>query len=181
VNRVLFYAPIVDDPLRPNKNSDEMPPPDEPEIIGEELPMAIEQAGSKNVRWRVETLDEANLVSSHVLGEEGMHAPVLDLDGVEPVGVLCLIQNWLAKRGVESNVNDFAIVASTSPGHFHLFCDVAMPWGMYSELLVKLGDRKMLEEGYVGVSLAREATFVRKPGHLKPEAVLETMEEVVPF
>lgn len=166
MDRVPYYAPIVDTAFCPPSGIEGG------EIVGEEKsPEQIhDEWVERNVRWRVSSIDDANLVSSHVQGLDGFHAPVLDLDKSEnPVGVCMFIGNWLRKRGFPNTENDFVLVPSTSPGHFHLYVDVAIPWETYQLLLLRLGEEGILESGFVGVSLAREATFVRKPGHLKPQ------------
>jgi hypothetical protein len=61
-----------------------------------------------------------------------------------------------------------ALVPSTTPGHFHLYLDVPMPWEKYRALLIALGDAGILEPGYVSASLTREQTFVRRPEVKKP-------------
>lgn len=181
MNRVLFYAPIVDDPLGPPSSGFD-------DVFGEES-VGVETTPAeemrrwreKHIRWRVENLQEANLVSSYVDGGESLdgdgyelHAPVLDLDHSDnPVGVCAFIGNWLRKRGYQTHENDFMLIPSSTEGHFHLYIDVALPWPTYSELLVRLGDEKILEDGYVSVSLARGATFVRKPGHRKPAPLVD--------
>lgn len=85
---------------------------------------------------------EANLVSSRVdiEGVENIHAPVLDID--------------LAAE----------LVPSSTPGHFHLYIDKLMTWEKYEKLLYALRDCGVISKGYVGASIARGATFVRKKG-----------------
>lgn len=89
--------------------------------------------------------DEANLVSSiidrpvHGL-EPPMHAPVIDLD------FPC------------------SLVESSTPGHFHLYLDRPVSWERYAALLKALRWAGLIEEGFYRLSIARGATFVRKPG-----------------
>lgn len=83
-----------------------------------------------------------NLVSS--LCGDGMHMPVLDLDvphRYEP---------------------------SSTPGHGHLYLDVPMTWDAYVKLLGALADAGIIEEGFARLSIERGASFVRKPGVIKP-------------
>lgn len=87
---------------------------------------------------------KGNLYSSEVAGVPGMHAPTLDIDGI--------------------NVD---LVDSTTPGNVHLYIDKPMTWDMYRRLLLVLQDCGILAEPYVRLSLARGATFLRKPGVLK--------------
>lgn len=96
-------------------------------------------------RYEVASEDKANLVGSRLKGDEpeGLHAPVLDLD-------------FPAR-----------LVPSTTPGHFHLYLDVAMPWRKYRALLMALCTAGIIEPGYMKASIARRATFVRKPGVVK--------------
>lgn len=81
---------------------------------------------------------DANLVSS--LGDDGLHYPVLDLD----FGAY--------------------VVPSSTPGHFHLYLERAMPWDTYAGLLVALAEAGVIERGYADACLARGMTFVRMPG-----------------
>lgn len=82
---------------------------------------------------------DANLVSS--LLPNGNHAPVIDID--------------LPCR----------LVASKTPGHFHLYIDKEMTWGQYSNLLDALKYAGVVEPNYVTVSKKRRMTNVR----LRPE------------
>lgn len=88
-----------------------------------------------------ETLETANLISSE-LGY-GFHAPVIDLDVPHK------------------------LVPSTTEGHSHLYIDVPMGWEQYSKLLRVLAECGIIEQGYCDASLARHASYVRKPGHKK--------------
>lgn len=86
---------------------------------------------------------DANLVGSQT-DHAGIHMPVLDLDfpaRLEP---------------------------SSTPGHFHLYLDVPLDWNEYTDMLTSLQRVGVLEDGFVGASLAKGGTFVRKPGVLKP-------------
>lgn len=94
-------------------------------------------------RYEVASESTANLIGSQLSGAPHTHAPVLDLD-------------FPAK-----------LVPSTTPGHFHLYLDRAMPWSQYRSLLIALGEAGVLEPGYVSASIRRGQTFVRKPGIVK--------------
>lgn len=83
---------------------------------------------------------EANVISSRVAGEEGVHAPVLDFD------FPC------------------QLIPSSTPGHFHFVADKRMTWEEYKALLLVLRHVGMIEEGYYQASIQRGATFIRKPG-----------------
>lgn len=90
-------------------------------------------------RWCLPTdnVDVAELVSSEV--GHGIHMPVLDLDVPHHV------------------------VASTTPGHSHLYVDVPMTWQQYKRLLTTLASVGVIEPGYAAISLARGRTEVRVP------------------
>lgn len=81
----------------------------------------------------------ANLVSSELEGDEGLHAPVLDLD------FPC------------------ELVPSSTEGHFHLYLNRELDWSRYVHLLLALKECGLLEEGYVEASLAQGRTYVRRP------------------
>lgn len=88
-------------------------------------------------------IERANLISSRVdvTGfEEDVHAPVLDID-------------FHAE-----------LIPSSSPDHYHLYIDKAMTWEKYEKLLRVLEECGIISKGYLGASLARKATYVRKPG-----------------
>ncbi len=104
--------------------------------------------------WRAENLDTpsndvnprkpyvlANLYGS--LTSDGFHAPALDID-------------YPAR-----------LIPSSTPGHFHLYLDKAMPWDDYAKLLKVMGDVGLIEPGYARVALARGMTTLRRPGVMK--------------
>ena len=84
---------------------------------------------------------EGNLFSSEVVTKPGWHAPTLDID--------------------EINVE---VIESTTPGNYHLYIDKAMPWEDYIKLLQVLREVGICQAGFVGLSMARGASFLRKPG-----------------
>lgn len=89
------------------------------------------------------TARDGNLLSS--LCQDGMHRPVLDLDiptRYEP---------------------------SSTPGHSHLYIDHPLTWEQYEQVLIVLAEVGILEKGYVGAAIAREATYVRPRWVKKPE------------
>lgn len=88
-------------------------------------------------------LEQANLISSEVIGRPGWHAPALDID------LPC------------------TLVESTTPGHFHLYIDHAMDLTDYLALLEALAAAGIIEWGYFFAAMRRGATFLRKPGVLK--------------
>lgn len=93
-----------------------------------------------------------NLWSSELDGWNfvGEHAPTLDMD------VYC------------------ELIESTTPGHFHLYIDKPMTWDVYSDLLVAMHNAGLLQKGFVELSLARGASFLRKPGVAKGEGEIDS-------
>ncbi|AWY04876.1 hypothetical protein PBI_FLOOF_39 [Microbacterium phage Floof] len=55
------------------------------------------------------------------------------------------------------------LIPSTTPGHFHLYIDKELPWHRLEPLLHALSDAGLVEEGYVGASVARQHTAARLP------------------
>ena len=114
------------------------------------------------------TKDDANLISSEC--KDGFHRPVIDFD--HPIEMVPAL--------------DFPVqyVASTTPGHGHLYIDTPMTWESYEKLLKDLEYRGLLEPGYVSASIDRGATFVRPAWVKKPEAAppcpLETLPQSPP-
>jgi hypothetical protein len=82
---------------------------------------------------------DANLVSSIIADGSGLHRPVLDLD-IPAV-----------------------LIASSTPGHAHLYIDHPMPWEQYVRLLDALAEAGIVERGYVEASRRRGRTDVRLP------------------
>lgn len=91
-------------------------------------------------RREVASESEANLVGSVVVGEPGsdasFHMPVIDID-------------FPCK-----------VVESETPGHFHLYIDVAVDWWAYKDLLAALAEAGIVQPGYVKASIERGQTFV---------------------
>lgn len=100
---------------------------------------SLEEALAQPQTERVQVDDpaDANLISS--LTEDGLHAPVLDLD------------------------LPHTYVPSSTPGHGHLYLDVEIPWDQYVALLAVLHDAGIIQTGFFYWSLRRQATFVRTP------------------
>lgn len=109
------------------------------------LDRSSEDGESSPDRWPVETLATANAISSHVVGNEDLHLPVLDID------------------------YEAALVPSSTPGHYHLFLDKPVAWDDYVDLLNALAACDIIEPGYASAAIARGATYVRKPGVRKHE------------
>jgi len=93
-----------------------------------------------------EDIDQAHVITSIAGGGREAHRPVLDIDFPA------------------------AVIASSTPGHFHLYLDKEMPWGTYRELLRALEAAGLVEPGYVGASIERQYTSVRLPWIRKQEA-----------
>lgn len=101
-------------------------------------------------RKRVETLAEANVVTSLIKGTDvpgdkysGLHNPVIDID--VPVH----------------------LVPSSTPGHGHLYVEKPMPWSDLKKLLEVMVEVGLVEPGYLGASDKRGHTCVRLPGMKK--------------
>jgi hypothetical protein len=98
------------------------------------------------INQRTEVFDgSGNLLSSELKTMRGFHAPTLDID------MHC------------------TLIESTTPGHFHLYIDKAMAWSDYVKLLTTLRDVGIIQPGYCDLSLARGASYLRKPGIVKTE------------
>lgn len=81
----------------------------------------------------------ANLVSSHVKGFPGQHAPLLDFD------FPC------------------RLIPSRTEGHYHLYLDRAISWRKYKAFLKAAHKAGLLEKGYYAMSVKRGAGFLRVP------------------
>lgn len=86
-----------------------------------------------------ESAIDANLVSSELLGSDGLHSLVLDID--VPA----------------------SLVPSSTFGHSHLYINAEMTWAAYTHLLDALVIAGIVEPGYRDASLARGFTAVRLP------------------
>lgn len=108
------------------------------------------------------SLGDANLVSSEIAAGEhaGKHTVAIDLD-VPAV-----------------------LVASSTPGHSHLYIDVPMTWGAYERLLIALSAAGVVEPGYLAACRRRKHTSLRLPWIRKapvPEPVVSLTNEPSPF
>lgn len=75
------------------------------------------------------------------------------------------------------------LVPSTTPGHWHLYIDVAMPWWRYRKLLRALAMAGIIETGYARASIQRGFTSLRLPW-VKKEALqppVEPHDEEAPY
>lgn len=91
----------------------------------------------------VETLDEANVITSKVASTANwmspLHKVVIDVD--MPV----------------------TLVPSSTPGHFHLYIDHLLSWSSYKELLLALVNAGIIQQGYFDSSIMRGHTTLRLP------------------
>jgi len=83
-------------------------------------------------------IDEATVITS-LTPKSGRHKIVLDID------------------------HPAQLIPSSTPGHFHLYIDVATDWDDYSNLLDALAAAGVIEDGYRGASQARGFTAARLP------------------
>lgn len=80
-----------------------------------------------------------NTIGSPIVGRPGMHTVLVDID--HPVRV----------------------VQSSTPGHYHLYIDVPMPWWRYRKLLRAMSRAGLVEPGYYQAAVRRRATYLRLP------------------
>lgn len=88
---------------------------------------------------------EGNIYSSELAGQDAYHVPTLDID------LAC------------------ELVESTTEGHFHLYIDKPMSWEDYQFLLRVLMEVGVIQKGFYELSMARKASFLRKPGVKKTD------------
>lgn len=91
----------------------------------------------------------ANLVSS--LLPNGMHAPAIDLD--IPV----------------------QLIASSTPGHFHLYIDKEISWDRYEDLLRAFVKAGLVEEGYFRQAQRFKQSFLRLPSVKKKRVTKQSL------
>lgn len=84
-------------------------------------------------------INHANVITSRVYGTGDTHKLLLDID--------------LPAQLLES----------TTPGHFHLYIDKAIPGPAYMKLLDALAEAGIIEQGYAGASKERGYTALRLP------------------
>lgn len=100
--------------------------------------------------------EQPNLVSS--LLENGMHAPVIDIDHV------------------------VYVIPSSTPGHFHLYIDVEMDFERYDKLLRAMVEAGIVGSGYYEHSMTnRGFTTARLPWVRKGDKskAQDTVDEIV--
>lgn len=96
----------------------------------------------EEVRPTEESIEDADIVTSeisHIYGGAEAHKVVLDIDF--PVKV----------------------VDSSTPGHHHLYIDKPITWEQYVKIMDALVEAGIVEEGFLGASIARGFTGVRLP------------------
>lgn len=103
-----------------------------------EFDVDYEEGNVPSARF-VDSVDEANLITSRVEGSVTRHKPVIDLD--------------LPAR----------LVPSSTPGHYHLYIDAEVSWEAYARLLKAFVEAGLVEKGYLGASLSRGFSSVRPP------------------
>ena len=91
-----------------------------------------------SIRESTVYFENATVTTSSVVGSS-KHKPVLDID--------------LPAK----------LVPSSTKGHFLLYIDYELTWANYSKLIKVMAEVGLLEEGYVGASLARGYTSARLP------------------
>lgn len=81
--------------------------------------------------------EKANLVSSEV--RDGVHMPVIDCD-----------------FGIQA-------IASSTPGHYHLYVDKEMSWEQYKALLKGMFEAGLIQKGWYENALKDGRSYVRLP------------------
>lgn len=100
----------------------------------------------EEVLTRVNTVEEATLVSSEMDENTEIHLPVLDID------FPC------------------ELLDSSTDGHHHLYLNRPMEWRKYKRLLRALWKAGIIEDGYYKLAKKRKKTCVRAPDVLKEES-----------
>lgn len=95
----------------------------------------------------------SNLISSEV--RPGVHMPVIDCD-----------------FGIQA-------VASTTPGHYHLYIDQELTWPQYVALLDGFYAAGLIQEGWYRNAIKDERSYVRLP-HIKKPAPDPTRPDYEP-
>lgn len=182
IPRVLFYSPAIDVVAAATgkavSSSADL-------IIGNEVPVDVVPTGRDLVP--VLAIEDANLVSSYVSRIDDirrihdLHAPVIDVDSGDPEVLIADLIGWLEHNvHISAMRSDFYVVPSTTPGHFHLYVELALTWDKYIAMLSWLDSRTWVEHHYVRASIKHGATFVRPPGHRKPIAPRNWVPETGP-
>ena len=90
----------------------------------------------------------ANVISSHIASNDEFHTPMLDID----------IPHML--------------IASSTPGHAHLYLNALMPKKQYRALLQALFDSGIIQRGILDQFDTHGATFLRLPDVKKTKGSL---------
>lgn len=102
--------------------------------------------------------------------DDDWHLPVLDVDIPRTVLVDNDIQISSPGKLLIFRPKLMRWVPSTTPGHHHVYIDWPFTWGEFTEMLITLNDRGVIEDGYLRAARNRGYTAVRKEGVLKPVA-----------
>jgi hypothetical protein len=97
----------------------------------------------------VQNVEDANLVSS--LLDNGNHAPAIDLDF--PIHA----------------------IPSSTPGHYHLYLELELPWKSYEKLLKVMAEIGVIEKGFYESAKHFKQTFLRLP-HIKKDTNAPTFK-----
>lgn len=62
---------------------------------------------------------------------------------------------------------DTLLAPSSTPGHNHLYVERPLGWEEYQSLLERFVEAAIVEPGYLGASVARQGTNLRRPGYFK--------------
>lgn len=92
---------------------------------------------------RLAQKEDGNLISS--LCSDGQHMPVIDID------------------------YSADLVPSTTPGHYHLFLNKAIPWDKYLKVLEALADADLIEPGYYKAAKLQTMSYVTAHTHARYE------------
>jgi len=110
--------------------------------------MADDYGDTYEARYATMNPQNADVISSEIYGEPGMHVVALDVD--------------VPAR----------LIPSSTEGHSHLHIDVKCSWEDYVDFLRAAEKIGIIEPGYVNVSIERRGTHLRLPW-VKKEAVSE--------
>lgn len=93
--------------------------------------------------FRQSTPEEANAILS--VCDDGMHAPCIDLDFPA------------------------YLIASSTPGHFHLYIDKKITWPQYRTILNAFKEAGLIQDGWWRNAMQERTTTLRLP-HIRKEA-----------
>lgn len=108
-------------------------------------------------------LERATVLTSEIVPE--------DVTKPDPVGSWLTGQSAVADHRLVIDIDHpVKVVESSTPGHFHLYIDVPMPWSDALKILQAMADAGVVEQGYVDASDRRGYTAVRLPWVRKEKA-----------